>query len=326
MKNSRTIIAKAAADTSTLGAGGKMNAEQASQFITYMQDYSPFLKKVNFIKMLKTTRDLDSLEVNKRALRRQKENAENAATGTVTHKRRTLSAVGVIMPYDVSFQYLKENIEGQKADTKLAKMFAQQFANDTVELAFLGDESSSDGFISINDGWIKLAKDDSDVHKYELNSSTDYLGTVFPGLLAAMPTKYYNLYTEEDKSKIKIFCSPAVNRTYKQQLQSRNSALGDAMITSGKNVCYDGFEIVPVAFMPDDTQIVTPYENLVYGIYGQSLEVYHDVKPRLTRHEYTLLADFDMEINNPDALVIGGNFTTVTPTPPAGEDNQSQGG
>ena len=46
MKNSRTIIAKAAADTSALGTGGKMNAEQASQFITFMQDSSSFLKKV----------------------------------------------------------------------------------------------------------------------------------------------------------------------------------------------------------------------------------------------------------------------------------------
>ena len=43
-----------------------------------------------------------------------------------------------------------------------------------------------------------------------------------------MPNKYYSLYTEEDKSKIKIFCSPTVNRKYKQQLQARNTALGDA--------------------------------------------------------------------------------------------------
>lgn len=309
MTNSRSIIKKAAADTSALGAGGKMNAEQASKFITFMQDYSGFLKKINFIRMLKTTRDLDSLEVNKRALRRQKENTENPSTGEVTHKRRTLNAVGVIMPYDVTFQYMKENIEGQSVNTKLAKMFAQQFANDTVELAFLGDESDSDNFININDGWIKIAKEDSDTHKVDNEGGTDYLNNIFPALLDAMPTKYYSLYTEENKSKIKIFCSPAVNRKYKQQLQARNTALGDALITGGKNVSHDGFEIVPVAYIPDDVQIVTPYENLVYGIYGQSLEVYHDVKPRLTRHEYTLLADFDMEINNPDALVIGGNLS-----------------
>ena len=309
MESNRSIISKAAADTAALGTGGKLNAEQANQFITFMQDYSPFLKNTNFIKMTKTTRDLDSLEVNKRALRRQAENADNLTTGTAVHKRRTLNAVGVIMPYDVTFQYMKENIEGERANSTLAKLFAQQFANDTVELAFMGDESDSNEFISINNGWIKIAKDDTDTHKYDTEGSTDYLNTVFPGLLSAMPNKYYSLYTQEDKSKIKIFCSPTVNRKYKQQLQARNTALGDALITGGKNVSYDGFEIVPVAFVPDDVQIVTPYENLVYGIYGPSLEVYHQVKPRMTRHEYTLLADFDMEINNPDALVIGSKFT-----------------
>ncbi len=48
MKNSRTIIKKAAADTSALGTGGKMNAEQASQFITYMQ---VFLDRICPIKL-----------------------------------------------------------------------------------------------------------------------------------------------------------------------------------------------------------------------------------------------------------------------------------
>ncbi|MCM1228031.1 MAG: hypothetical protein NC320_11530 [Clostridium sp.] len=309
MKSNRSIISKSAVDTASLGTGGKMNAEQSDKFMTFMQDYSSFLKKVNFIKMTKTTRDLDSLEVNKRALRRQTENGDNAAAGETIPKRRTLSAVGVIMPYDVTFQYMKENIEGSNVNTTLAKLFAQQFANDTVELAFIGDESDTDDFININNGWIKLAKNDADTHKFDAEGNEDYLNKVFPGLLEAMPTKYYSLYTEEDKSKIKIFCSPAVNRKYKQQLQARNTALGDALITGGKNVSYDGFEIVPVAYIPNDIQIVTPYENLVYGIYGQSLEVYHEIVPRKTRYEYTLLADFDMEINNPDALVIGGNFT-----------------
>lgn len=44
--NNRSIIAKAAADTTSLGTGGKMNAEQSKQFITFMRDYSPFLKRL----------------------------------------------------------------------------------------------------------------------------------------------------------------------------------------------------------------------------------------------------------------------------------------
>lgn len=308
--DNRTLISKAAVDTAALGAGGKMSPEQTKSFITFMKDYSAFLRQVNFITMAKTSRELDSLEVNKRSMRRQKENQENAATGAAVMQRRRLDAIGVIMPYDVTFQFMKENIEGAGVNTTLAKLFAQQFANDTVDLAFNGDESkSSDDFLSINDGWLKIAAGDAGTHKFDTNASEDYLNTVFPGILSMIPGKYFQLYKDEDKSKIKIFCSHAVNRRYKQQLQERNTALGDSVLVSGKNVTYDGFEIYPVGFLPDDTLIATPFENLAYGIYGQSLEVYHEVVPRKTRHEYTLLADFDMEIVNPDALVIASELT-----------------
>lgn len=308
--DNRTLISKAAVDTAALGAGGKMSPEQAKQFITFMKDYSGFLRQVNFINMTKTSRELDSLEVNKRSMRRQKENQDNLATGTATIKQRRLDAIGVIMPYDVTFQFMKENLEGAGINTTLAKLFAQQFANDTVDLAFNGDEAkASDDFLSINNGWLKIATDDTGTHKFDTAAGKDYLNTIFPGILSMIPGKYFQLYKDEDKSKIKIFCSHAVNRAYKQQLQERNTALGDSVLVSGKNVTYDGFEIYPVGFLPDEALIATPFENLAYGIYGSSLEVYHDIVPRKTRHEYTLLADFDMEIVNPDALVIASDLT-----------------
>ena len=308
--DNRTLISKAAVDTSVLGTGGKMSPEQAKQFITFMKDYSGFLRQVNFITMSKTSRELDSLEVNKRSMRRQKENQENPATGTATVKQRRLDAIGVIMPYDITFQFMKENIEGANINTTLAKLFAQQFANDTVDLAFNGDETKSgDDFLSINNGWLKIATGDAGTHKFDTGASQDYLNTIFPGMLSMLPGKYFQLYKDEDKSKIKILCSHAVNRKYKQQLQERNTALGDSVLVSGQNVTYDGFEIYPVGFLSDDSLIATPFENLAYGLYGNSLEVYHDIVPRKTRHEYTLLADFDMELVNPDTLVIAGDFT-----------------
>lgn len=143
MMNNRTLMSKAAIDTAVLGKGGKMNPEQSRQFITFMRDYSPFLNRVDMITMQSTRRTLEYGEVNKRAMRKQKENQDNAATGTFTTDQRELSAVGVIMPYDITFQFMKENIEGKKANTTLARLFAQQFANDTVDLAFNGDESDT---------------------------------------------------------------------------------------------------------------------------------------------------------------------------------------
>lgn len=307
-KDNRSLIAKAAVDTSLLGTGGQMNPDQQNQFMTFMKDYSPFLRRAGIINMTATQRYLDSLEVNKRAMRAQVENDDNPATGTVTHKRRKLVAQGVIMPYNVTFQYMKENIEGGNINTTLARLFAQQFANDSIDLAINGDEELADGFLGINDGWVKIAKDDEDTHKVNTEGSTDYLNTVFPKVIAAMPDKYIHLYQQEDKNAITIFCSHTVNLDYKLQLKARNTALGDSMITGGRNVDFFGYEIFPVGFLPDNVIFAAPFENLKYGIHGPSLHTYHQVVPRQTRHEYTLLADFDMEIGNPDAFVIADHF------------------
>lgn len=309
--NNRTILSKSAVDTSALGNGGKLNPEQADQFITFMKDYSSFLTRIDMVTMNAPERDLDYMDVNKRAMRTQLENQENAATGTIETKRRKLVAKGVIMPYDVTFQFMKENIEKQNVNTTLARLFAQQFTNDTVDLAFNGDEAASstgsDDFLKINNGWIKILSADEGTHKHDSTtaeaSSLDMI-KIFGEMLAEMPSKYYQMYQQEDKSLLKIFVSHKENRAYKNQLVERNTALGDSMLVKGENITYDGFEVVPVGFMPEGTRLLCAYKNLAYGIYGQSLEVYHEVKPRLTRHEYTLLADFDFEIHNPDATVL----------------------
>lgn len=306
--DNRVLLAKAAIDTATLGTGGKMNPQQAEEFMTYMQDYSAFLRLVDFIKMTSTRRLLEDLEVNNRGMRRAKENDDNAPTGTATIKQRELNAVGVIMPYDVTFQFMKENKKAKNINSVLARLFAQQFVNDTVDLGFNGDESSSDEFLNINDGWVTIAENDTNTHKVDNAGLTSKM-KLFSAMLADVPSKYFQLYQKEDKNLLKILVSPTVNREYKEELQQRNTALGDSLLVNGRNVLYDGHEIVPVGYLPDNVQMVTPLKNLAYGVYGGGFEVYHDVVPRKTRHEYTLLADFDFEIHNPDALVIAKNRT-----------------
>lgn len=302
--NNRTLLAKAAVNTDTLGTGGKMNPEQSKQFITFMKDYSAFLRSVDFITMQTTRRVLEYGDVSRRNMRKAKENEDNPATGSFSTKQRELNAVGVIMPYDVTFQFMKENIEQGQINTTLAKLFAQQFANDTVDLGFNGDESSSDEFININNGWVSIAEADTNTHKVN-SASFSTKRALFKGLLGEVPSKYFQMYQQEDKSLLKILVSHTVNREYKEELTERNTALGDSLLISGKNVTYDGFEIIPVGFLQDDVQMVTPLKNLAYGVYGENIETYHQVVPRKTKHEYTLLADFDFEIHNPDVIVIG---------------------
>lgn len=305
----RTLLSKAAIDTTTLGNGGKMNAEQSKKFITFMRDYSAFLRMVNFITMTTPRRVLEYGDINKRAMRKQKENQDNEATGTFSTNQRELLSVGVIMPYDITFQFMKENIEKGNISSTLAKLFAQQFVNDTLDLAFNGDEAQNgDPFLSINDGWIKIAEADSGTHKFDTAGVSSPM-KIFDGLLSMIPTKYYEMYKTEDKSLIKILVPSSLNTAYKHELTERNTALGDSLLIGGKNVLYDGHEIIPVGYLPDGVPMATPLDNLAYGVFGQSLETYHEVVPRKTRHEYTLLADFDFEMHNPDVLAIGKKRT-----------------
>ena len=307
--NNRTLLGKAAIDTETLTNGGKMNPEQSAQFITFMKDFSSFLRNVDTINMQAPRRILEYGDASKRNMRLQKENQENAPTGTFKTSNRELNAVGVIMPYDITFQFMKENIEKGNVNTTLASLFAQQFANDTVDLGFNGDESlTTDSFLAINDGWIKICESDTQTHKYDTAGSTDMM-KIFSDMLSMVPSKYFQIYQEEDKNLLKILVSHHDNRAYKDQLTLRNTALGDSILISGKNVTYDGFEIIPVGFIPDGVRMVTPLKNLAYGIYGNGLETYHEVKPRYLKHEYTLLADIDFEIHNPDVVVIGKKRT-----------------
>jgi hypothetical protein len=306
--NNRTLLSKAAIDTTALGTGGAMNPEQSKQFITFMKDYSAFLRAVDFITMQTTRRVLEYGDISARNMRKALENQQNNPTGTFATKQRELKAVGVIMPYDITFQFMKENIEGSNINNTLARLFAEQFANDTIDLGFNGDEASGNDFVNINDGWVKICEADTNTHKVD-NAGVTSMIALFATLLAAVPSKYYQMYQKEDKSLLKILVSHGVNRSYKEELTARNTALGDTMLIGGANVHYDGIEIIPVGFLPDNIQLVTPLKNLAYGVFGGNIQTYHQVMPRHTRHEYTLLADFDFEIHNPDVVVIGDTRT-----------------
>lgn len=85
--NNRTLLAKAAVNTDTLGTGGKMNPEQSKQFITFMKDYSAFLRSVDFITMQTTRRVLEYGDVSRRNMRKAKENEDNPATGSSPRSR-----------------------------------------------------------------------------------------------------------------------------------------------------------------------------------------------------------------------------------------------
>lgn len=303
--SNRQLIAKGAITTGALETGGRLNPEQANKFIDYMVDQSAFLKDIRTERMDGPTKDLDFIGVASRIIRKGVEAKEPTETAGIQTSKKQLNTVEVILPADISISFLEDNIERAGAEDHIARMLALQFANDLTDLSWNGDidiEDTNDwkDFLSIDDGFIKLAKISTQTHKFDTEGSTDYKGKVFHGMLSLLPNKW-----KANKAELRFYVSPTVAEAYIEQLTVRQTAWGDELLQTGKLPQYKGVTIFPVDYIPDDVIILTPRKNLAIGIQRQFTNE-RERKPRKRVIEYTMTSRVDVaQIVVDDALVIG---------------------
>lgn len=305
--SNRQLISKAIT-TSNLTTGGLLNPEQANKFIDYMVDQSAFLKDIRMERMDGPAKDLDFLGVSSRIVRKGVEATAPTETAGIQTSKKQLNTVEVILPADISISFLEDNIERSGAEDHIARMLAMQFANDLTDLAWNGDTDDVGefkDFLSIDDGFIKLAKNAlAATHKFDTDDSVDYKGEVFPGMLGELPNKW-----KANKSELRFYVSPSVAEAYIEQLTTRQTAWADELIQTGKLPQYKGITIFPVDYVPDSVIVLTPRKNLALGVQRQFTND-RERKPRKRVIEYTMTSRIDVaQIVVDDALVIGYNIT-----------------
>lgn len=301
--SNRQLISKAAITTGALATGGQLNPQQANKFIDYMVDQSAFLKDIRTERMDGPTKDLDFIGVANRIIRKGVEAAEPTDTAGIQTSKKQLNTVEVILPADISISFLEDNIERAGAEDHIARMLAMQFANDLTDLSWNGDTADTGpfkDFVTIDDGFIKLAKGSTQAHKFDTNASADYKGVVFPGMLSLLPNKW-----KANKSELRYYVSPTVAEAYIEQLTTRQTAWADELLQTGKLPQYKGVTIFPVDYIPDDVIILTPRKNLAIGIQREFTND-RERKPRKRIIEYTMTSRVDAaQIVVDDALVVG---------------------
>ena len=310
------LIRKAAISTAT---GGQLNTEQAKELIDLVVSQNEFLQKIQTVQMTASEYQLSLLDLNSRMLRRATEGVAPAETFGVNITPRTLNYKETILPFDVTFSFLEENIEGSNADAKIQRAFAKQFGNDLLDLAINGDEAlaalitdvDTDGlddttglsqndhsFLRQNDGWIKTALNDNDAHQFVIPNTTDYKA-VFKSMFKLMPNKW-----RRDIPNLIFLVSPNVEIEYRSQLGERVTALGDSMVVDRRKAQFNGIDVDPLPYMPDETIIFTHAKNLAVGI-GRAMRIGRQVQERKRAIEYTVTAKTDAEYAVSDQLVIG---------------------
>ena len=290
MASNRSIIAKVS--TGDMTNGGLLNPAQSNRFIDYMAPKDSFLADIRTVRMESPEFELDFMGLGSRIIRKGVEGVAPDELMSITTSKKSLKTSEVILPYDLTDNVREDNIEHEGVGTHIANLMGTQFGNDLADLAINGDHtvltSAPDGkFLSIGDGFIKLAKDSSDTHKVDTNGGVDYKGVIFPAMLNALPNQF-----KARKSLLRFYVSPAVAEAYVDQLAARNTVLGDNSVVTGNVAPFKGIQLFPVEYLPDGVMFLTPAQNFAVSI-QRSIRVENQRQARRRLTEYTITMRLD---------------------------------
>lgn len=298
------LIEKAAITTSVATT---VSSEDAKEFIDMSKDQIGILQQLRVETAIVTGRKLDTIELGEPVTHEDTENTDPEAgeviAPTVTEKE--LTPHGVRLDYDITFDTIRENIEGQNINQTLNQLFSKRHGKDAVMMAFRGDTTLADTTrtnkaLRVFDGFNEQAKDSSDVHTVDLNGvtdSTNLLGEVFPDMRDAVPTDFM------DPENLAYFTSYGRYFHYRDQLSERGTSLGDNALAGDNPITFNGIPVIPVYGQVDGYLFLGPKKNFAIG-WGRQMEVGRDVYNRAGRIEITMRPSLDAKIVLDDALVV----------------------
>lgn len=287
-----------------LSSKASLSPEKARKFIDLVVDASGVMKEWNVVKMGALQRDIATLGVGNRKLRRIAEGSEateEQKAGVVTDGH-TLKALEVDLPETIPFSWLYDNIEGKNGETAIAKQLTKLFGNDLVDLSLNGDEDDAGAekdFLNLNNGLIKIAKESVSTHKYDTNSSSD-IKSIFKEMMKLLPNKW------KSRIDLKFYVSPGTLDDYLDQVVERKTQAADKILLDGMTIGrYKGRLVRPISSMPDGVVLLTPAKNISIGMYKKDITVGRRVDVIKRSIDYMITAFHDAEYSVHDAVAIG---------------------
>jgi len=236
------MVAKAVITTDAIASAGKLNPKQADKFLDYVIDETVLKNNARIVKFRNEKLDIDKIGVGARAAVPKAEAQDPGIRRNVTHSKVTLQPKEIMIPFEMSDIYQEHNIEGERVEDTVIRMFATQFANDMEDLLINGDALGpaaieddiypggsetlyvKDSYLALFDGWAEKAEAGN-----VLSADGKNIGlSVFSQALRSMPTKF-----RRNKSKLRWVMSPDLWEVYLEKLATRATALGDAAASGG---------------------------------------------------------------------------------------------
>ena len=306
MANNKQIVnAAGAINTNDLKSGGYLNPEQAQKFIQQTFEKTALGNLIRHVQKHSKTGEIDKIGIDSRILRAKTEDTDDGYRAKPNHNKLTYATTAVRLPWELTEETLRENIEGQHYEEIVTNLMTTQLGIDREDLLINGDtatlESADDyDFLKINDGWYKLVMngghtiDHSSINSGNMNDNTFY------NLLLQMPNKFQD-------GKLRWLMAPSRKTKWEQYLVNAARSSG-GVVTDGLINNPAGIPIVTVPKFPAGAIMLVNPQNLV------AIDTYNVIIRKTTEGKEAVMQDkrfyvvhFDM-----DAIVEELDATALT--------------
>lgn len=299
--NNSTIIRKAAIETGSL-TSGLLNPEQARKFIQQTFEATNLGGLVRHEMRTAKTGEIDKIGIGRRILRKKTENNDDGYRAGVKTSQIEYSTTAVRLPWEITEETLRENIEGQNLETIITDLMTTQLGIDMEDLYLNGDEATDEtaedyDFLKINDGWIKQISNGG--HVYDASAETSMSLDLFYKTLAQIPNKYNN-------GKLRWLMSPRRAQEWELFLLNKVIGAGGAVPDS----IYTAPARIPAIECPsldDGTILLTDPKNLIV-VNTYSVKIRKTVEGKeaimMDKRFYVTHLDYDPIIEELDATAI----------------------
>lgn len=301
MPNNNSIVRKSVIETATL-TSGLLNPEQARKFIQQTFEATNLGSLIRHEMRTAKTGEIDKIGIASRILRKKTENTDDGYRASVNTSQIEYSTTAVRLPWEITEETLRENIEGQGLEETITNLMTTQMGIDLEDLYLNGDESTDStdpdyDFLKINDGWIKQISNGG--HVYDASSESGMSLDMFYKTLSQIPNKYNN-------GKLRWLMSPRRAQDWAlyllNQVIGKGGVVPESIYTSPAKI-----PTIECPSMSDDTILLTDPKNLiVVNTYEVKIRKTTEGKEAIMQDKrfYVTHLDYDPIIEELDATAI----------------------
>lgn len=271
-----------------LTGGGLLNPTQQDKFFEMVINYPALIGSVRRVMMPAPQFEIAKIGFGSRAF-----HVTTSGTGLTQAQRSKpttdkieLTSKKIMAQFNMPYEVFEDNIEKGTLEDTLLRLFAQRLATDTEELGLLGDPASADADLAAFTGYLKR------LTSHIVNATaTGITADTFNAAILALPAKY-----RRDISAFRFFLSPNAKQTWKNQVATRQTNLGDVALQGQIDVAAHGVPLVGVPLMPSGLGIFTDPRNLIMGVQREvMMEADRDIENQVMKFVFSARVDFQIE-------------------------------